>query len=402
MRLIMFCHPDFFASRSMPRFAGMLKSAYEGLGHSVELWRPRARAFNWVPRGRLSKWGGYVDQYVLFPLWVRRALRSTPHETLFVFCDQALGAWVPLVRDRPHVVHVHDLLALRSALGDIPENPTSLTGRMYQRYIRRGFRRARHFISISRKTRDDLHRFGGVTAQTSEVVYNGMNFPYARMSTEESLQTLRAAGLPAPAAGVLLHVGGGQWYKNLAGVLALYARYARQADEPLPLWCIGPKPIGAASIAARLPPAGDVHFFGNLQSAALQAAYSLSRALIFPSLAEGFGWPLLEAQACGCPVITTDEPPMNEVAGPAARYLPRLKSQADLDAWSVRGAAVLREILGEDEPARERRMRTGQQWASRFGAERAIEAYLAIYARVLESGQPQAGIETTLDHGTTS
>ncbi len=402
MRLIMFCHPDFFASQSMPRFAGMLKSAYEGRGHSVEVWRPRARVFNWVPRGSLSKWGGYVDQYVLFPMWVRRALRSAPQEALFVFCDQALGPWVPLVRNRPHVVHVHDLLALRSALGHVPENPTKLTGRIYQRYIRRGFRRARHFIAISRKTRDDLHRFGGVTAQTCEVVYNGMNFPYTRMTTEESLQALHAAGLPARAAGVLLHVGGGQWYKNLAGVLALYAEYARRADEPLPLWCIGPKPNGAASVAARLPPAARVHFFGNLQSSTLQAAYSLSRALIFPSLAEGFGWPLLEAQACGCPVITTDEPPMNEVAGPAACYLPRLKSKADLEEWSIHGAAVLREMLDEDESARARRMRTGQQWARRFGADRAIEGYLAIYARVLESSQRRAGIETTLDHGTTS
>jgi glycosyltransferase involved in cell wall biosynthesis len=402
MRLIMFCHPDFFASQSMPRFAGMLKSAYEDLGHRVEVWRPRARVFNWMPRGSLSKWGGYVDQYVLFPIWVRRALARTPQDTLFVFCDQALGPWVPLVRNRPHVVHVHDLLALRSALGCIPENPTSLTGRIYQRYIRRGFRRARHFISISEKTRDDLYRFGGVAAQTSEVVYNGMNFPYTRLTTEESLQALRAAGLPAPAAGVLLHVGGGQWYKNLTGVLALYAQYARRAADPLPLWCIGPKPDGASSAAARLPPAGRVHFFRNLPSATLQAAYSLGRSLIFPSLAEGFGWPLLEAQACGCPVITTDEPPMNEVAGPAARYLPRLKSSADLDEWSVHGAAVLQEMLDEDAPARERRMRTGQQWASRFGADRAIEGYLAVYARILESSQTHTGIEAALDHGTPS
>jgi len=89
----------------------------------------------------------------------------------------ALGPWVPVVRDRPHVVHVHDLLALRSALGEIPENPTSITGRIYQRYIRRGFQKARHFVSISRKTQADLHRVGGVSAITSEVVYNGLNFP---------------------------------------------------------------------------------------------------------------------------------------------------------------------------------------------------------------------------------
>jgi len=154
------------------------------------------------PRGRLSKWAGYVDQYLLFPMWVRKALVGVPQDTLFVFCDQALGPWVPLVKNRPHVVHVHDMLALRSALGDVPENPTSATGRIYQRYIRRGFRRARHFISISGKTRDDLHRFGGISPVTSEIVYNGLNYPFAPLAFEDSERTLRNVGLTAPPAGL--------------------------------------------------------------------------------------------------------------------------------------------------------------------------------------------------------
>jgi len=179
LNLVLVCHPTFLPSQSMPRFAQMLKQAYEARGHNVEIWSPQARVFNWVPRSRLSKWAGYVDQYLLFPITMRKALHRTPRTTLIVFCDQALGPWVPLVKDRVHVVHVHDLLALRSALGDIPENPTPISGRIYQRFIRRGFRRGRHFISVSGKTREDLSRFGGVSSLTSEVVYNGMNFAYA-------------------------------------------------------------------------------------------------------------------------------------------------------------------------------------------------------------------------------
>src|SRR5882757_4094817 len=156
MELVMFCHPSFLPSQSMPRFAKMLTAAYSARGYRVQVWSPRAVLFKMFPRGRLSKWAGYVDQYLLFPLWVRKALVGVPQDTLFVFCDQALGPCVPLVKNRPHVVHVHDMRALRSPLGDVPENPTSMTGRVYQRYIRRGFRRARHFISISGKTRDDL------------------------------------------------------------------------------------------------------------------------------------------------------------------------------------------------------------------------------------------------------
>jgi hypothetical protein len=150
----------------------------------------------WISEGRLAKWAGYVDQYLLFPLRMRAEMAGDPAETLYVFCDQALGPWVPVAAHRAHVIHCHDLLALRSALGDVPENPTSWSGRAYQRYIRRGFSRGRHFISISQKTRADLHRFGGVTPLTSEVVYNGMNHPYQRLLPEQADAMLREAGMP--------------------------------------------------------------------------------------------------------------------------------------------------------------------------------------------------------------
>jgi glycosyltransferase involved in cell wall biosynthesis len=402
MELVLFCHPSFMSSQSMPRFASMLKGAYEARGHHVQVWSPRAILFNKIPRGRFSKWAGYVDQYLLFPMWVRKALKRTPQDTLFVFVDQALGPWVPLVENRPHVVHVHDLLALRSALGDIPENPTSVTGRVYQRYIRRGFRHARHFVSISGKTRDDLHRFGRVTPLTSEIVYNGLNFPYAPLAFEESLRLLHGAGLTAPPAGLLLHVGGAQWYKNLPGVIAIYSQYAAHVTDPLPLWCVSPEPrSGAAkSMLNKVPEKGRVRFLGNLDSAALQALYSRASAFLFPSLAEGFGWPLIEAQACGCPVITTDEPPMNEVAGNAACYLPRLSSPAQIESWSARGAIALRELLSESTPAKARRKELGLEWVKRFDANRAIEGYLSVYKAVAEITQTQRAVEPGLGQST--
>src|ERR1700723_3377469 len=56
----------------------------------------------------------------------------------------------------------------------------------------------------------------------------------------------------------------------------------------------------------------------GLSNEHLQVLYSCALATLFPSLEEGFGWPILEAQACGCPVVNTDRRPMNEVAGDAA------------------------------------------------------------------------------------
>jgi len=131
---------------------------------------------------------------------------------------------------------------------------------------------------------------------------------------------------------------------------------------------------------------GEVVFLGNVRSAALEALYSVAAAFLFPSLEEGFGWPLIEAQACGCPVITTARPPMSEVAGDAACYLPRLQSSQDIDSWALQGGIVLEKLIAESPAEKAVRKRRGQEWASRFGADRAIDEYLTVYASVLAMG----------------
>lgn len=388
MNIVLYSHPAFLGLRSQTHFARMLAGAYRERGHTVALRQPEAVVQRRVPAGRLAKWAGYVDQYLVFPRQMRAALRHDPPDTLYVFCDQALGPWVPQVAHRPHVVHCHDLLALRSALGDIPENPTAVTGRIYQRYIRHGFRQARHFISISRKSRADLHRFGGIEPVTSEVVYNGLNHPYRPLAPDAAQQVLRQAGLPADAGRCLLHVGGGQWYKNSVGVVQIYAHYAqaalRNGAAPLPLWLVSPKPGAAVQAAlAQVPPQAQVRFFDGLAQATLEALYSHARVLLFPSLAEGFGWPIVEALACGCPVITTGDAPMTEVGGEAAIYLPRLGHNDDLHAWAQAGAKVLAAVLNRPARERERASTAGRAWATRFSADTAIDNYLSIYQRVL-------------------
>jgi glycosyltransferase involved in cell wall biosynthesis len=397
MKLVIFCHPPFLPSQSMPRFAQMLRRSFEALGHEVQMSAPQPLLHKLFARGGYAKWAGYIDQYLIFPLQVRKSLAAASADTMFVFADQALGPWIPLLKNRPHVVHVHDLLNLRSALGEGPGHVTSFSGRLYQRYIRRGFRKARHFISVSTKTRDDLHRYGEVEALTSEVVYNGLHFPYKAVSHDEAFRQLREAGLPATPRGMLLNVGGGQWYKNQRGLLALYARYAADVNDPLPLWCIGPPPNAAvARQLARLPHGGEVSFFQNLSNSTLQAAYSYARAFIFPSLAEGFGWPLIEAQACGCPVITTDEPPMNEVAGRAARYIPRLSPDADIDTWAAHGANVLKALLALGPRERQQLAQLGGEWAKRFDGGSAIARYLEIYQKIFDAEMSRPQVEATL------
>ena len=391
MRIVLLAHPNFMSSQSMPRFAAMLQHSYEAQGHTVQVWRPPARLRARLSSGPLAKWAGYVDQYLLFPFWLRRAVRQQPEDTLFVLTDQAQGPWVPALLSRPLVVHVHDLLALRSALGQVPENPTRWSGRIYQRYIRRGFEKANHFICISKRTQDDLVALSRVERQATRVVYNGLNQPLSPMKPERAHALLQAARIDAPPTGWLLHLSGNQWYKNVPGVIRLYAHYARGTAEPLPLWLIGVKPDAAVREAMdELPMAAEVRFLYGLDSEVLQAVYSLARAFLFPSHAEGFGWPIVEAQACACPVITTDDAPMNEIGGPASVYLPRLHIGDDVQAWAADGARQLKALLNESPPDAQRRRQVCLSWAGQFTADRAIAQYLHIYEATLRGQLAQA------------
>ncbi len=384
MHIILLIHPNFLNSKSMPLFANMIEQGMKTRGHTVEVWSPSPLFYHLPAPKSLKKWLGYVDQYILFPLRIRMRLRQLPDDTLFVFADQALGPWVPLLKDRPHVIHCHDFLALRSALGHYSQNPTSFTGRLYQAFIRRGFSQGKNFISTSDKTRELLHGFLPKTPKLSVRVYNGLNYPFAPLQDQEARTVLQQQGWNVPETGFLLHVGGNQWYKNRMGVLHIYRAYCQTTDQPLPLCLMGAEPTASLkSLANQLPAGGQVVFLTGLPTLAIQAAYSLARAFIFPSIAEGFGWPIAEAMACGCPVLTTGEAPMTEVGGDAAIYLPVMPSTGSTDAWAQQCADLVTQTVNFPEEKRASMRNLGQQQAKLFNTEAVLDAYEAIYSQIL-------------------
>jgi hypothetical protein len=216
----------------MPLFADGISKYLISKSIEVEIWTSGRKGGFFLS---LSKWVQYFDQFIVFPLVVRFKLLTERPGVLYVFSDQALGPWVPMVSKLPHVIHCHDLMALKSALGKISENPTSFTGRVYQKFIRRGFQKGKHFISISNQTQEDLIRFGGIDKERSDVVYNGLNFPYRQQDRNAAFQMIFLAGILSEDTGCLLHVGGGQWYKNTHGIIKIYSEYCHKVDTPKPL-----------------------------------------------------------------------------------------------------------------------------------------------------------------------
>jgi glycosyltransferase involved in cell wall biosynthesis len=367
----------------MPRFANMIAGGMRDRGHAVTVWECPVIFGDKATRPALRKWLGYIDQFLVFPWIIRSKLRKTPQDTVFVFTDQALGMWIPAVARRPHVVHCHDFLAQRSACGEFPMNKTGLTGRIYQALIRGGYRKGRRFVSVSRRTRSDLHKFLRREPESSEVIYNGLNYPFRPLPQTEVFHRLSSIMESGDASGVLLHVGGNQWYKNREGVVCLYAEYASHVSDPLPLWFVGREPDERLRRAAATVQRGRIRFLTDLSNEQVNAAYCLARVLVFPSYAEGFGWPIIEAMACGTPVLTTNDAPMSEVAGDSAVYVPL--PGADLKAWAASAHQELIHFLSEPVGARsEQCIRRARQ----FSHEEALNNYEAAYLQAIrDSGE---------------
>jgi glycosyltransferase involved in cell wall biosynthesis len=386
MEIVLFVHPDFIGSQSMPRYATMLAEGMKQRGHNIQIWMPKARFYRLQLKGTFKKWLGYIDQYMIFPLEVKLKLKHCGTDTLFVFADQALGPWVPLVSSRFHVVHCHDFLALNSALGNIPENPTSFTGKMYQNFIRKGFSKGKNFISISQKTQDDLHLLHQGDIKTSIVCYNGLNRPFEALDSDLSRTILGDEVNIILTDGYVLHVGGNQFYKNRKGVIEIYTAWRSTTTSTLPLLLVGSAPsdellrVYQKSVFKK-----DIHFIKGLSDAFINTAYSGASCLLFPSLEEGFGWPIAEAMACGCSVITTDIEPMTEVTGKADFFLiPRRPFDESLvQNWALNASKQISKIVHLSEQQKKAYRDTGFETIKRFDANLSLDNIEKVYQLIV-------------------
>jgi glycosyltransferase involved in cell wall biosynthesis len=355
-------------------------------GHYVEIWQPKPIFFYLPLPIKIKKWLGYVDQYIIFPVAVRRRLKKYSSDTLFVFADHALGAWVPLVANRPYIIHCHDFLAQHAAKNKFLENIVSWTGRQYQYYIHRGYSKGKYFLSVSNKTQKDLHTFLPTKPLYSEVIYNGLSPCF------KSLEPCGARALFGTrvnlnlADGYLLHVGGNQWYKNRSGVIDIYNAWRSDSSSDLPLILIGESPDKNLLLKhAKSPFKNNIYFLPGMKDEVVNLAYAGASVFLFPSLAEGFGWPIVEAMASGCPVITTNEPPMTEVSGSAAFLIPRQPSeQSKIKEWTAIAVKVINELLQYSPQKRKAIIESGFCNANRFTSKIALDKTEAAYKHILQ------------------
>lgn len=358
---------------SMLNIARMLEDGLKNTGHEVKVIRPEKMfcgSDNSI-RG-INKWLGYLDKFLLFPGHLKKHLAWAD---VVHICDHSNAIYTKYLQGVPHVVTCHDLLAVRSALGDFKDNQTKLTGKVFQKMILSGLRRAQKVVCISRATQKDLLRISRIEERKTSVAYLGLNYTYHKMDTEEAKKIMRCAGITREYK-FLLNVSKNNWYKNRKGLICVYELLKKELlGEDLHLIIAGePLPEDLKALVRRSGLEESVHEIIAPDNGTLCALYSTARSLLYPSIAEGFGWPIVEAQASGCPVFTSNRAPMTEAGGDAAVYF---------DPDDPEGAAkIIVETLADKQKLDEMRQK-GIENVKRFDSGRMIDEYVAVYREVI-------------------
>lgn len=309
--------------------------------------KPPGPNFVWRPTRITPLWFARVWHRLQVPLPVEV---FTGRVRLFHATDFTLPPTLP---GTPTLLTVHDLSFVRA-----PETTTPVLKAYLDRVVPRSVRRATHVVADSQATKDDLIALYGTPPDKITVLLSGVSAHFRRVTDADARRAVLARyGVPAQP--YIFTVGTVQPRKNYARLMqALAALGAEGAGLHLVIaggrgWL--DSPIYAAVKSLDL---GErVHFAGFVDDADLPALYSGALCLAYPSLYEGFGFPVLEAFACETPVITSKLSSMPEVAGDAAL----LVDPYDVDAL----AAALRRLL-RDQALRTALVARGSRQVAQF------------------------------------
>jgi glycosyltransferase involved in cell wall biosynthesis len=299
--------------------------------------------------------------------WHRLRL-PLPAEAVMGWADVVHGpdfTLPPALRAR-RVVTIHDLAYLTHPQCALPSLVTYLS-----RVVPRALHAADRVIANSQRTADELRRYYDVPPERVRVIYLGFDPAFAGAVDPAAVERVRARyGLERP---TVLAVGTIEPRKNYAGLLTAFAQARRRPEGPRRLVIAGRKGWlyeGVFETARQLNLGDAVTFLDFVADADLAALYHAADVLAMPSLSEGFGIPVLEAMACGTPVVCSDGGALPEVAGDAALLVP----PEDVDALA---AALVRAV--SDDALRQLLRARGYAQARRFSWDEAAREHVRVY-----------------------
>jgi len=299
-------------------------------------------AFVRFERGRNFGW----EEHVSLPLAMRRARLDLVH---------FFSLYVPLFSPAPSVITIHDLIHL-----EFPQQFKAKVGPYYHTVVRWACARAKRIITDDERTVTDLSERLGVDAGKVRVVPLGVGEPF--------LSGARALPAPRP---YLLYVGNHRQHKDLPTLFAAWSALAR--DRDLDCYLTGPDDFGG-TLQQLGTARGSIVALGDVSAERLASYYAGAVALVTPARREGFGLPMLEAMAVGCPVVACVDAVPNVIAPAALTF----------GAGNVAELRAAVESLLADEGYRQRVVNVGRDIALSLTWNRCARATADVYGEVLE------------------
>ncbi len=301
--------------------------------------------------------------------WVRGEQQYLPRLAAATGCDliHSLGSTAPLYGRVPRITTIHDLNYAK-----VPDAHFGIRGLGMRVLVPASARRSRRIVVDAASTRDDLIQTLGVASAKVDVVPLGIG-QAPPPDPEAAERARRRYDLGDDQ--VVLSVSAKRPHKNLARLLEAVASLPRER-RPRVVLPGYPTPYEGElrALASSLGVADRVVWPAWVSDAELEDLYAAATCLVFPSLYEGFGLPVLEAMARGVPVATSGRASLAEVAGDAALLF------EPEDVGSI--AAAITRLL-DDAGERERLARAGRDQAARFTWEQTAGATVQAYRRTL-------------------
>lgn len=329
----------------MERYADGLLAGLRAVGAGDRV-QPHTPPGRWpVPKGLLLR------RMLAYPAWAKRHQSDVNH-----ILDHSYGHLTFGLDPNRTVVTIHDIAPLL-----FPGHRLGLSGLAW-RWAWQGTLRAAKLIAVSEFTRQEVIKRFSVDPARVQTIPEGVEPHFRVLDAGRLARTRHKFALPKRFA---LNVGSTHPRKNIAGLLRVIA------GLDVPLVQVGGRPSEAQlKLATELGLTDKVQFLGPVSETDLVALYNLATVFVFPSLYEGFGFPPLEAMACGTPVVSSNLSSLPEVVGDAGLLVDPHDTEAFRDAVA--------QVLEDDSLAEDLRAR-GLAHAKKFTWEATARQTLKVY-----------------------
>ncbi|MFH1283603.1 MAG: glycosyltransferase family 1 protein [bacterium] len=276
---------------------------------------------------------------------------------------------IPIFSGKKMIVHIHDIIHLL-----FPEYLPNKLAYYYAKYFfNRVVKKADFIITNSTQTREDIIRVLNANPSKIKVIYYAVSSEFQQYTDtvrNEKIYILEKYNLPKK---YCLYVGNIRLIKNIPRLIKSFQKFQKKTGSEYHIVLAGNNFLPEWYIKANT--SEKIHFIGKVAKEDLPAIYNFATLFLFPSLYEGFGLPVLEAMACGVPVICSEKGSLKEITGGAAIYI---------DEKNINGIAEAIEDLLENPQKRHELRKKGFERIKDFNWQSTAKEICEVYNQIEE------------------